>query len=155
MSISLSDEIKQAIQDKDTIKVLATTDRNGVPHVVFKGSLHIDENGDIVFYEILESSQTNRNMVAGIWFHQTVAVNILTKEKKSYQIKGSIKKAVTAGRKFEKVYQSIREKLGDVDLSTIWTIEPKEWKEETFQTRVEEDEAVYPLLKHLDRVAKE
>jgi hypothetical protein len=115
----------------------------------------VNNGGDLVFYEVLESSQTNRNMVAGIWFHQKVAVNILTPEKKSYQIKGSVKKAITSGRRFEEAYQSIRSKLGDVDLGTIWIIEPEEWKEETFRIRMAEDEEAYPLLKHLDRIVKE
>lgn len=152
MADIISEELKEYISAKDTLKVVASIDKNGIPHVVFKGSLHVNEEGNLEFYEVLESSRNNQNFVHSIWFDKKVAVNILTNNGKSYEIVGKPLKSVTAGKKFEKVYVSLREKLGDVDLAAIWTIEPEVVKEETFVVRVQEDEKKYPLLKHLDRL---
>ncbi len=152
MAAIISEKLKEYINAKDTLKVVASIDKNGVPHIVFKGSLHVNEDGNIEFYEILESSRNNQNFVHSIWFDKKVAVNILTSDRKSYEIVGKPLKSVTAGKVFEKVYVSLREQRGDVDLAAIWTIEPEVVKEETFVVRVQEDEEKYPLLKHLDRL---
>jgi hypothetical protein len=37
-----------------------------------------------------------------------------------------------------------------VDLSTIWIVEPEEVIEETFAVRKVREEALHPLLRHLD-----
>ncbi|MGN0642059.1 MAG: hypothetical protein ACI4JJ_02830 [Huintestinicola sp.] len=155
MSIKLSIEAKNALADKDTIKALATVDKNGDPHVVFKGSLHLTNDGLIEFYEILESSQTNSNLVGSIWFGRTAAINLLTADKKSYQIKAKPVKSIASGHYFEAAYVKLRESKGDIDLGAIWQLEPIEEKEQTFAARIAEDEAAYPLLKHLDRILKD
>ena len=155
MSVKLNEKIIKAFAEPTTIKAIATTDKNGVPHITFKGSLHLNkENGYIEHYEILESSQTNSNLVYAIWFDKTVAINILTSDGKSYQIKGHSVKSITSGKYFDGVYTALREKKGDIDLGAIWWIEPDEIREETFDVRINEDETAYPLLKHLDRITR-
>jgi hypothetical protein len=155
MAVKITEIQKSVINDKDTYKVIATTDRAGNPHVVFKGSVHVNDDGNIEYYEILESSQTNSNLVASIWFHQRVAFNFLDKEKNSIQIKGRPVKSITSGRYFEAVYKKLREGGRDIDLGAIWIIEPDEIKDETFINRVREDEEKYPILKHVDRLLKD
>jgi len=154
MAIKLSKEIKELFEDKDTLKVLATTDKNGTPHVVFKNSFHINEEGQLVYLEIIETSETNRNLVSSIWFNRKVAVNVFRNDKKSYQIKGKPIKALISGRIFEKYYKEVRSKFEDLDLSTVWIIEPEEVKEETFNIRIEKEAKEHPLLIHLDRLVK-
>lgn len=154
MGIKLSDNIQEAFKNNETIKVLATVDKNGNPSSVFKGSLHLTEEGILEEYEILESSQTNSNLVYSIWFDKNVSITLLTPDKKSYQIKAKPIKSITSGRYFEKAYVSLRESGKDIDLGAIWQFEPLEEKENTFSVRVAEDEAAYPLLKHLDRLVK-
>lgn len=155
MATIIKEEIQQYINAEDTIKVVASIDKNGIPHVVFKGSIHVNEDGNLEFYEILESSKNNQNFVHSIWFDKKVAVSILTADRKSYEIVGKPVKSITAGREFEQVYVSLREKLGDIDLAAIWTIAPETVKEETFRVRLQEQEDKYPILKHLDRLYKE
>lgn len=154
MAIKLSAEVKQAFADKDTIKAVATIDKNGVPYVVFKGSLHLTEEDLIEEYEVLESSQTNSNFVYSIWFDKTVSINLLTSDKRSYQIKVKPVKCITSGRYYENAYVQLRSSGKDIDLGAIWQFEPLEEKENTFAVRVKEDEEAYPLLKHLDRLVK-
>ena len=150
MAIQLSEEIKEIFNDPESIKVLATTDKEGKPHVVFKGSLHVNENGYIEYLEFIESSQTNKNMVHSIWFHKTVTVNILL-GKKSYQIKGIPYRALIAGREFEAYYKKVRAEK-NIDLSTVWLIEPENVTEQSFEKRRVEEEKAHPLLRHLDRL---
>ncbi|MBR6222925.1 MAG: pyridoxamine 5'-phosphate oxidase family protein [Lachnospiraceae bacterium] len=152
MADIISKELKDIIADPNTLKVLATVDKNGVPHVVFKGSFHVNEEGNLVFYEVLESAQSNKNLVHSIWFDKKVAINILSADKQSFEIVGKPLKSITAGREFEKTYIALRESKGDIDLAAIWIIEPEQIKNETFSVRVSEDEEKYPILKHLDRL---
>lgn len=154
MSVELSKEIIEAFANKNTIKALATVDKNGLPYVVYKCSLHINGEGKIELYEILESSQNNSNLVYSIWFDKTASVNLLTVDRKSYQIKLKPVKSITSGRYFENVYNTIRKDGRDIDLGAIWQFEAVEIKEETFAVRVQEDEEAYPLLKHIDRLLK-
>lgn len=151
MALKLTQELKDIINDPNSKKVLATIDRDGNPHVVFKGSLHVNEAGYLEYFEFIESSQTNKNMVHSIWFHKTVAINILNGSK-SYQIKGIPYRAIIAGREFEEAYHKVQEKYGDekVDLSTVWLIEPAEVFEESFEKRRKEEEEAHPILRHLD-----
>lgn len=154
MSVELNKEIIEAFANKNTIKALATVDKNGLPYVVYKGSLHINGDGNIELYEILESSQNNSNLVYSIWFDKTASVNLLTANRKSYQIKLKPIKSIISGRYFENAYNTLREGGKDIDLGAIWQFEAVEVKEETFSVRVQEDEEAYPLLKHIDRLLK-
>lgn len=147
----LTEEVKAAIADKDTLKSIATIDKNGIPHVVYKGSLHVDSDDNLEFYDILESSKINQNLVYAIWFGKKVAVHILTSDKKSYEIIGSPVKSVTSGREFEEVYKNLLERNPNGDLNAIWTIEPESIREETFSVRVQESARDYPVLGHLDK----
>jgi hypothetical protein len=49
---------------------------------------------------------------------------------------------------------SVRERLGDVDLATVWIIEPEEVTDQSFSARRREEEALHPTFTHLDRLAK-
>lgn len=156
MSVQLTEEIKQAIYDKDSIKVVATISKEGVPHVTAKGSLTVDEEGRIKFLELLEKSQTQRNLVYSIWFDKKVAINIITADKRSYQIKGVPYKAITTGHVFQEAYIDVQNRLGkDIDLSAIWLIDVEEAYEETFAVKREQLETEFPYELHVDRLAKE
>lgn len=154
MAIELEAAIKKLLDDPETVKVLASISREGKPHVSFKGSIHVNDQGNLEYYEIIESSQTNKNLVHSIWFHKQVAINILGKNKQSFQIKGTPVKALIYGKEFEKHYKKIKAERGQ-DLSTVWIIEPEEIIEETFIKRKTEEEAAHPLFRHLDTLLSE
>lgn len=154
MADIISKKLKEIIAAPDTLKVLGSVDKNGIPHVVFKGSIHVNEEGNLVYYEILESAKSNQNLVHSIWFNKKVAVNILSGDKQSYEIIGKPLKSITAGKEFENIYIALRESKGDVDLAAIWIIEPESVRNESFAVRIAEDEEKYPILKHLDRLYK-
>lgn len=154
MTIQLEKEVIELLTDKETVKVLSTTDEKGAPHVVVKQSLHLGDDGNLIYLELLESSQTNKNMVRSIWFNRKVAIILKGKSGLSYQIKGKPIKAIISGPEFQKHYVNLRERLGDVDLAAIWVIEPEEVINESYLVRKAQEEATRPYFKHLDRIAK-
>lgn len=155
MAVEISKEIRDAIADKDSIKVIATIDRHGVPHVVAKGSITITEDGQIRYWELLESSQTNKNVTYALWFDKTVAINIVTKERKSYQIKGIPRKCLVAGHEYEEAYIAAQERNENNDLAAVYYIEPVEAIDESYPVRLKEENEKHPLYIHIDRIAKD
>ena len=156
MSNQLSKEIIDAINNPDSIKVVATISKEGIPHVTPKGSLTVDENGRIRFLELLEKSQTQKNLVYSIWFDKYIAINIITPDRKSYLIKGKAYKTINSGKEFIDAYVAVQEKKGkDIDLSSIWLIDVESTSEQTFIARREVLETSNPYEIHVDRLAKD
>ncbi len=152
--VKINDELKQILDEPDTLKVLAVNNREGVPHVVFKGTLHAEDN-QFVFYDLLQSSEINKNLVNTIWFEKKLAINILSKDRRSFHIVGTPVKSVTAGKYFESVYENIQERFGrDTDLNAIWFIEPEEIQEVSFAYRQAEQREKFPILAHLDQITR-
>jgi hypothetical protein len=152
IEMRIDKELALTINSPSTIKAIGTVSKNGVPHVVYKGSTHVDEDGKIVIYELLESSRNGQNLVYSIWFDKKVVISILDDERNSYEILGHPARCITCGKEFEQVYKSLRKDRGDVDLAAIWIIEPEEIKNESFCVRKQEEEREYPIIRHLDRV---
>lgn len=147
----ITEELKQSINDPESLKLIASVNVDGELHAVYKQSLHVTEEGNLEFYEIIESSQNNKNMVNSIWFDRPFVINVLTKDRKSYEIKAVAKKAFVAGAYFEQKYREVTDK-GYYDLSTVWRLEPLRVTEKTFARRVEEEERAHPHFRHLDQL---
>lgn len=151
----LENEIIGLFNDPSSIKVLSAVDEDGTPHTVFKGSLTALEDGLIAYAEVLESSQTNQNMVRSIWFDKKVSIAI-RKDGTSYHIKGKPVKCLTLGPLFKRFLQRAKERRGpDADIQSIWLIAPEEVKNESTAVRIKEEEERRPFLnKHLDLIRK-
>ncbi|HXW68817.1 MAG TPA: aliphatic sulfonate ABC transporter substrate-binding protein, partial [Dissulfurispiraceae bacterium] len=154
MAFQLNKEVIDLLADEQTVKVLATTDANGIPHAVVKQSVHLGESGNLVFFELIESARTNRNLVRSIWFDGRVSVTLIGKGGQSYQITGKPVKVLVAGPAFQQFYLRVREQLGDVDLAAVWIIEPEEVRNQDLSTRIAVESAAHPNFIHLDRLAK-
>ena len=154
MSI-LNRELTDIINNPSSFKSVATVSREGIPHAAYKGSLHV-EGELLVFYDLIQNSQINKNLVNAIWYDKKVAVQVYLEDgadKKCFLIQGKPVKCVTAGKEFEKVYLSLQDKFGkDTDLSAIWYIEPEKVRDETLRSRKKEEEEKYPYIMHLDRI---
>lgn len=152
----INDELKEIIADKDSIKVLASVDTEGNPHVVAKGSIALSEDGkQLVYMELLEGSKTNKNLTAAIWFNNKVAVNVISKERKSYQIKGTPVKTVIAGKVFEEYYIKAEERNPENNLAALYYIDIEEVINESYPVRLKEEREKHPLYVHLDKLTKE
>jgi hypothetical protein len=56
------EKIKKIINDPGTFKIVGTVGVDGVPHTALKQTLHINEDGNIEFVELLESSVSFKNI---------------------------------------------------------------------------------------------
>lgn len=154
MSAEISDELKQIILDRNTVKTIASISNEGVVHVAVKESLFADDKGNIVYLEFFEKSQTNKNLVYSIWFDKTVAINVLAKDKRSFIIKGRPYKSLVHGNEYEKYYRAADEADPENDLTAVYYIEPTEIYEQTFALRRFEERERHPLYAHLDKLVK-
>ncbi|MDR1367098.1 MAG: pyridoxamine 5'-phosphate oxidase family protein [Candidatus Accumulibacter sp.] len=154
MNAILSAETIELINDPETVKVLATVDAKGNPHAVVKKSLHAASDGTIHLLEILEASASQRNLTASLWFERCVAVLLFHGDGRQVQIKGKPVHCHVSGPLFLDHYARLRERLGDVDLSGVWVIEPDEVIDESYAARKDWQQSEHPVFIHLDRIAK-
>lgn len=154
MAITISEEVKKAFNAPDSIKILASISQEGIPHAVAKGSLCINEQGQVEYWELLESSTTNRNLIYSLWYEKEVAVTVITGDRRSYQIKALPVKTLVSGKRFEEAYVKAQERREDNDLAAVYLLEPLEVIEESYPVRKAQEEEKHPLYIHLDRLAK-
>lgn len=154
MAVRLDKNIIELFENDETVKILATIDDKGVPHAVLKQTLHVNDEKNLVYLELLESSRTSKNLLRSLWFDRKVSATIKSKDNQSYQIIGKPVKALIAGPVFQKYYVDLREKLPAADLAVVWIIEPEEVYNQTFSVRQAQEAAVHPNFIHLDRLAK-
>jgi len=154
MSVTINEKLALLLDKADTIKLLVTTNEQGIPHAVVKNSLRLAKDNHLIYLELLESSHTNSNMVRSIWFDHSITIAIVGTNGESYQIKGKPIKAIVNGHTFRKYYKELREEQGDVDLAAVWIIKPYEILDQSFPVRRCQEETNRPYFKHLDRLAK-
>ncbi|MFT8314105.1 MAG: hypothetical protein ABF633_07575 [Clostridium sp.] len=153
MTIQIDKEIIELLSKSDTQKVIATTDRYGEPHVVFKNNIFI-ESGNIVLLELIETSQTNNNLVNSIWFNRKVAINIKGVNNQSWQIKGIPVKTHISGHIYEKYYKISEEENPNIDLGAVWIIKPTKIINNEFNNILQDEKRKHPYLFHLDKIVK-
>ena len=154
MATKLSKEIIELLSSDDSTKVLATVNEHGYPHAAVKPFIRVDDDGNLLYLELVESSRTQKNLVRSIWFDHKVAVSVSSRDGRSWQIKGKPVKTLITGPLFLRHYREVRQRLGDMDLSAVWVIEPEEVINENISVRHAEEELAHPLFRHLDRLAK-
>jgi hypothetical protein len=151
----LDDRVLSLMKEPQSKKALSTVGADGVPHTVFKDSITVDTDGNIRFYEVIETSITGKNLVYSLWFNRRVSINVIGKDDTSFHITGVPFRAVICGDEFEAAYADLRKSLGEnADLSAIWIIKPESARDNTFQVRLREFTGNYPLIGHLDRYLK-
>lgn len=154
MAVKINEELKGILAHKNTLKLLASVDPEGIPHVTVKNSINLTEDGQLYYLEFFENSKTNKNLTGSLWFNKIVAINVISGDKRSYLIKGRVTRTVIAGRVFEEFYKLSQEQDPENDLSAVYYIDACEIREETFSVRREEEARKNPLYIHLDRLIK-
>ncbi|MDR0747283.1 MAG: hypothetical protein LBE89_05245 [Helicobacteraceae bacterium] len=139
--------------DEGAIKVLTTLDENGAPHPVCKGSLRWSGE-TIESWEILESSQTNRNLTRSIWFDKPIAILLIAPDRKAYKFSVKASRNIIAGKAFTRAYEAAQERFNGRGIAGVWQYEIISVKEETASVRIGEEEAARPYFIHLDQLAK-
>lgn len=154
MATKLNKEIIALFSSDDSTKVLATVNEHGYPHAAAIPFIRVDDDGNLLYLELVESSLTQKNLVRGIWFDQKLSISVSDNNGQSWQIKGKPVKTLITGPVFLHHYRDVRQRLGDVDLSAVWVIEPEEVINENILVRHAEEELAHPLFRHLDRLVK-
>lgn len=150
----LNEHIRSILSEPETLKLLATVSPDGIPHAAFKGTLRA-EGDELVYYDLLQSSDTNKNLVHAIWYDRTVSVTILSKNREVYQILGKPDRCITAGREFEDTYRALNKKFGDTDLNAIWYIRPEKIRDNSLKARREFEKENFDILTRLDSILKD
>lgn len=154
MATKLNKEIIALLASADATKVLATVNEQGFPHAAAKPYILAGDDGNLLYLELVESSSTQKNLVRSIWFDRKVSISVSDNSGRSWQIKGRPVKTLITGPLFLHHYRDVRERLGDVDLSAVWVIEPEEIINENISVRHSEEELAHPVFRHLDRLVK-
>lgn len=147
-------DIKQIINDPETVKIVGTVGVDGVPHTAVKQSLHINKEGKIEYVELFESSKSYRNITGSLWYNKKVSISILSKNNESFEIVGEIDRILIAGREYEKVYTKVLEQKG-FDIAAVITIIPETVENSSPNEKFEEQEKTRLFFKHLDRLSKD
>ncbi|MDY6861670.1 MAG: pyridoxamine 5'-phosphate oxidase family protein [Thermodesulfobacteriota bacterium] len=137
----LSKEMMELLKDPDTIKTLTTTDEQGLPHTVFKSSLTALDENTIAYMELLETCNSQRNILRNHWAGKLVSIALYnSKNNLSYQIKGKAVRFVNYGPIFSKFIDKVWSVLPQADPAGVWMIEPAEIINEDYQIRRKEEE---------------
>jgi hypothetical protein len=145
--------------DERCVKIIAATDKDGIAHVAPKQSLHIDDEGNFRYFELLEYSGINKALTYCLWFGRQLSVllvNISEPDRAmSFEIKATPIRALITGDEFEAAYRSVRDKLGGkADLSTVWVIRPDGIRDLRYEIQRESHDARHPFTAHLDRLVR-
>lgn len=141
-------------QAPDSLKILSTVDTKGCPHIVIDNTISVNEESELIYLELLETSRSNSNLTNSLWFKKAVTVHV-KKGEKEYAIQGIPKYSIISGSVFEKYYREALANDPSADLSTVWVIQPTKIINESFEYKKAREKAEHPLVMHLDHLAKE
>lgn len=135
--------IKGMLEDPKCVKTLATVDKDGNTHCVPINSVSVMEDGNIAFLELLDTSQTQRNVLNCYWFKKGVSITIVGDWNKAeaYQIKCVPYKFLTQGPIWDKYLDMIWKIIPEADPAGVWLLTPQEIRDENYFTRRKGEEA--------------
>ena len=138
--LSLSEELAEIFHDPKTVKVLVTSDDNGVPHPVFKGSLTLLDDGMIAYSELIERSRTYKNMLNNYWKKKEVAIALYNEGRGAFQVKGRPHRFIIEGPIWDRFLEETWKVLPEADPAGVWIIEPLAVENLDYSLRRNEEE---------------
>lgn len=152
MKTETLERIKQLWKESTAVTIVAAG-KNGLPWIQQVWKMKIDENGRIEIYELLESSQIQKNLVYSIWFQKKVLLHLVLKDGRDFVIVTKPYHALIAGAEFENKYEECLKEFGDeADLSTVWKLEVEKIIEESYPAAREREKREHPYLMHMDHL---
>ncbi|HLA26908.1 MAG TPA: hypothetical protein VJZ49_03320 [Syntrophales bacterium] len=133
-------ELRGLLEDPESVKVLTTTDKDGVPNTVFKASLTALDDDFLAYVELFESSRSQKNMLQSLWFKKPVAMAVC-KGGLAYQIKGEPYRFVIEGPLRDSFFQQVWKRIPEVNPSGVWLIRPKEIIDESYKTQQKKEQS--------------
>lgn len=156
MGIKISDTLKKVLENEQLVRVIISNGKEGKTHGSRIHKMSVLDNGNILYFEYLESSLTNKNLIYSLWFDKEIEIFAEDEAFHDYSIKGIPKKAIIEGEFFEAEYRKVQEKFdGQIDLSTIWEIEVTSVENTDLLELSKKEQETYPMIQHLDRIAKD
>ena len=148
----IPETIKKQVNDQSAVVVISAIGKNESIASEVAVKARIDEKDVLHYYELLESSRMQKNLVYSLWFDHPVTILILTEEQQ-FSLHGKIYKALMAGYEFEREYEDILAEVDeDADLSTVWEIEIKEVEEVSYPAGRRREKQEHPYLMHMDHI---
>ena len=143
--IRLPKEITETLNDEETVKMLTTLDEKGFPHTVIKDTLKASEDGYLAYMELLETSQTQMNMLGSYWFKKDVSISLYNKKSGvAYQVKGEPYRFVYEGTLWDQFLQEVWKLMPDADPAGVWLIDPKLVINQDYKARREDQKRRRP-----------
>ena len=135
--MDIPDNVKGLLEDPGNVKTLTTVDQEGNPYSVPINSVSVLEDGNIAFLELLDTSNTQKNMLNCYWFKKDVSVLVIGDWQKgeAFQIKGTPYKLVTEGPIWDEYLEMIWKVVPEADPSGVWLITPKDIRDENYFAR--------------------
>lgn len=135
--MEIGDNVKALLEDPNKVKTLTTVDSDGNPYSVPINSVSVMEDGNIAFLELLDTSNTQKNMLNCYWFKKDVSILVIGDWEKgeAFQIKGIPYKLLTEGPIWDKYLEMIWKVIPEADPSGVWLITPKEIRDENYFVR--------------------
>lgn len=147
------EKIEKLLEEKETISVISAVGKNGNPISQVGRKLTMWGNGRIAYYEFLESSQMQKNLVHSIWFEKEVSLSLLGKNGEIYRVSAKQYQALIAGHRFEEAYINAQEEFGEeTDLSTVWLLDVTAVEDDTYEAAREKEKKEHPYLMHMDHI---
>ena len=134
--VELPGGLKTDLKDPGTMKSLITADEEGIPHAVYKNSMILLEDGCMAYMELIEGSQTLKNMLRNYWSQKPISVLTFNgMSGRSYQIKCIVHKYVVEGKLWDEMLKAVWEKFPTVEPPGIWIMIPFEVRDESYDAR--------------------
>ncbi len=151
---SLPDEVLELLRDPASVKLLATVDPDGTPHLAIRPSLTVLENGELAFAEELDSSELSQDLVHAIWRDRRVTVGV-SLGATVWQIRARLWRCVITGPLLKRFLLLARAERGpDADISTVWVLRADDVRDDSPAVRRLEDASRRPNAgSHLDRAS--
>jgi hypothetical protein len=131
MGVTLPRDLREALQDPRTVKILSTVSLNGDAHLSVKRTLRLREDSDLEYDEICDQSLNSRNVLRAFFFNKVFLLNIHTWDQRAFKLAVKPKKAITTGDEFWEHFREVRESGIASDLGAVYIIEPLSFIEVT------------------------
>lgn len=152
MPLRLPDKTVAALADPGSVKLISTVGPDGLPRTALKDSLRLLADGLLEYDELLETSETNKNMTRALWFDRPVAATVIDPGKNVTRISAVPVRCVISGAEYLKRYRELRARDPESDLAAVWRLRPVEAEAVDLASRRRAQERDHPLLTHLDRL---
>lgn len=148
----INEELKKLIEDKNTIKVVSSQNREGIINSAPKGSLEISGDNELTYVEVLESSKSYRNIVYSIWYDKKVSVLVVGADRETYLIHGHVKKILTCGSEYEEYYKRYQEARG-FDIAAAVKLEIETVDNLNLAEKIKKQKEEHPFFTHYDSIS--